>query len=99
MTEKNDPDINLKDYCNNAARVLYSTEKLVKRNQEIWRETPEQDGELYNPEWTVSFSQEDVSLLIRNLHETGTFFEILGGNQDAAADLLKAHQEAEAGAN
>ena len=94
MTEKNDPEINVKDYCNNAARFLYSMKQLVEHNLEIWRQTPEQDGEWYNPDWTVSFSQEDVSLLIRNLHETGTFFEILGGNQDAAADLLKAHQEA-----
>ena len=97
MTEKNDPEINVKDYCNNAAKMLAATKEMVERSLDHWQQTPEQDGEWYNPEWMVSLSQEETSTLIRNLGQARDFFEILSSNQNAAADLLKAHEEAKVG--
>jgi len=89
--------MNLKEYLGKAADVLRSSERMVQRNVEIWKETPEKDGEYYNPDWDVHLDQEEVAGLIRNLTDAANLFEILSKNSDAAADLLKAHIEAQGG--
>lgn len=87
--------MNLKKYCASAAEVLRSSERMVQRNVEIWRQTPDSDGENYNPEWDVCLSQDEIAGLIRNLTDCANFFEILAENSDAAADLLAAHMAAQ----
>jgi len=90
--------MNLKEYCGKAADVLRSSERMVQRNVEIWRQTPESDGKYFDPDWHVSLSQAEVAGLLRNLTDAANFFEILAKNSDAAADLLAAHMETEGGA-
>lgn len=87
--------MNLKEYCGKAAEVLRSSERMVQRNVEICKETPEQDGKYYNPEWDIHLDQDEVAGLLRNLTDAANLFEILSLNPDAAADLLKGHIEAE----
>lgn len=83
--------MNLKEYCGNAADVLRASERMVQGNVKIWRQTPESDGEYFDPEWRVSLSQADIASLLRNLTDTANLFEILAGSKDAATDLLAAH--------
>ncbi len=90
-------EINLKDYCGKVAEVLRLSERMMQRNVEIWRQTPESDGELNNAEWDVPLEQDEVAALVRNLTDAANLFEILSRNSDAAADLLKAHMDAEGG--
>lgn len=89
--------MNLKEYCGKAAEVLRSSERMVQRNVEIWRETPENDGEYYNPDWDVNLTQDEINGLVRNLTDAANLFEVLSKNSDAAADLLAAHMDAEGG--
>lgn len=90
--------MNLKEYCGKAAEVLRSSERMVQRNVEIWRETPETDGEHYDPDWDIHLEQDEVAGLIRNLTDAANLFEVLAENFDAANDLLNAHMDAKGGA-
>lgn len=89
--------MNLKHYCGKAADVLRSSERMVQRNVEIWRETPETDGEHYNPDWDIHLAQDEIDGLVRNLTDAANLFEVLSKNSDAAADLLTAHMDADGG--
>ncbi|WP_127113044.1 hypothetical protein [Shimia sediminis] len=87
--------MNLKDYCGKAAEVLRSSERMVQRNVEIWKQTPETDGDFYDPEWDVHLEQDEIKGLLLNLADAANIFDILSQNSDAAADLLKAHLSAD----
>jgi len=89
--------MNLKNYCGKAAEVLRSSEQMVQRNVEIWKQTPESDGKYYDPDWDVHLEQDEIKGLIRNLTDAANLFDILAQNSDAAADLLKAHMDAKGG--
>lgn len=90
--------MNLKTYCGRAAEVLRSSERMVQHNVEIWRETPESDGENYDPDWEIHLTQDEIKGLIRNLTDAANLFEVLSENSDAAADLLRAHMDVGGGA-
>ena len=90
-------EINLKEYLSQAAAVLRSSERMVQRNVEIWRQTPERDGEMYDPDWDVHLEQNEVAGLLSNLKDAAHLFQVLAENRDAAVDLVKAHDAAEGG--
>ncbi len=89
--------MNLKTYCGKAAEVLRSSERMVQRNLEIWKQSPEADGKYYDPDWDVHLDQDEIKGLIRNLTDAANLFDVLSQNPDAAADLLRAHVDADGG--
>ena len=87
--------MDLKEYCGKAADVLRSSERMMQRNVEIWKQQP--DEPYYDPAWDVHIEQDEVAGLIRNLTQAADLFEILSKNSDAAADLLAVHMATEGG--
>ncbi|MBN2629101.1 MAG: hypothetical protein JXR75_01015 [Rhodobacteraceae bacterium] len=87
--------MDLKEYCNLAADVLRSSERMVQRNVEMCRETSEGSGKYYNPDWWVTISQEEAAGLAKNLTDAANLFEVLSKNPEAAADLFRAHMSAQ----
>lgn len=75
--------MDLDEYCRLAAKVMRSSERMVQRNVEIWKQTPENDGKYYDPDWDVHISQKEADLLISNLSKAADLLDLLGGAHDA----------------
>lgn len=84
--------MNLKTYLGKAAEVLRSSERMVQRNIEIWREEP--GSKYYDPDWDVHLDQDEIAGLIRNLSDAANLFDLLATDAGVAARLFKAHVDA-----
>lgn len=69
------------EYCRLAAEALRSSERMMKRQMEIWESTPEGDGQFHDPDWNVQLSQDQAAGLISNLKTVAEFLDLLGGAQ------------------
>lgn len=81
--------MNAKELMSRAAEVLQSSESMVQRNVEIWREDP--GDKYYDPDWDVHLDQDEVAGLLRNLKDAAKLFDELAGNPVFAANLFRGH--------
>ena len=72
--------MDIEEFCRKAAEVMRSSERMMKGQIEFWKETPENDGIYYDPDWQVKLDQNQAAILVRNLSDAAKLFDLLGGN-------------------
>jgi len=72
--------MDIEEFCRKAAEVLRSSERMMKDQIEFWKETPEEGGIFYDPDWQVKLDQSQAAILVQNLSDVSVLLDLLGGN-------------------
>lgn len=75
----------LQEYAKHGAEALRSSERMMRQNIELWKDTPEESGDYYDAEWLVCLSQEEAATLTTNLANAAKFLDLVADDAKGAA--------------